>query len=604
MDDEETRESDKPLFSRMMGAIHRQHAWGNAIGFVKLPLIFTDASLYGGAIAQFYLLTVAGGALDDHAADPLVAHLRRATKLKRLAPGYEADLAQLFGPGWRAAVAATFILYGALVVGGGKNTQKKVKRVLPKCDHVLFDVADDMRAARRDFKNCFTQIAKPHAGLDAAVAPEHADALVAYAAEFMDGNNAVVLSVRCVPNWLYAVGVGVAAAALVVARRRRGAMLKRSYGEANLSALVQPQFASASDAERRAKRRRTGGGGGDSSGGDTSDAPPGVCGSEASGADDPILARRPSDTWDTALLAAYVVDCDPLPGADRGLGMGLEMLAPEPSWTGSWASHQAHMSFLYGGTLKAAKSPPRSPEKPKPPRPDDDGSGGASQAGSDLEADTVIQDGRDRSASEDEPATRVAEGARGHAKQHALRRGFFASALKRRLESLQEENARLKRVATECLSVDERKALFESLGSSRTRRRPSSWTNPELPDNPIVWTSEAFLQMTGYDRDDVIGRNCRFLQGPRTDPRQVSVIRDAAYKEHEASVTILNYRKDGTTFWNRFFVAPLRDAEGKVTFFVGVQTDVSAAFARPGTSDVDTPKPSPATLPRSLGSGA
>ena len=69
-------------------------------------------------------------------------------------------------------------------------------------------------------------------------------------------------------------------------------------------------------------------------------------------------------------------------------------------------------------------------------------------------------------------------------------------------------------------------------------------------------------------------------------------------------MTILNYRKDGTTFWNRFFVAPLRDAEGKVTFFVGVQTDVSAAFARPGTSDVDTPKPSPATFPRSLGSGA
>ena len=110
-------------------------------------------------------------------------------------------------------------------------------------------------------------------------------------------------------------------------------MLKRSYGEAHLSALVQPQFASASDAERRAKRRRTGGGGGDSSGGDTSDAPPSVRGSEASGADDPTIARRPSDTWDTALLAAYIVESDPLPGADRGLGMGLEMLAPEPSWT-------------------------------------------------------------------------------------------------------------------------------------------------------------------------------------------------------------------------------------------------------------------------------
>ena len=147
-------------------------------------------------------------------------------------------------------------------------------------------------------------------------------------------------------------------------------------------------------------------------------------------------------------------------------------------------------------------------------------------------------------------------------------------------------------------------------------------TDARQADNPIVWVSDAFLRMTGYSRaaaraasrwprlsprrrrGETVGRNCRFLQGPRTDPRQVSVIRDAVYKEHEASVTILNYRKDGTTFWNRFFVAPLRDAEGKVTFFVGVQTDVSAAFARPGTSDVDTPKPSPATLPRSLGSGA
>ena len=81
-------------------------------------------------------------------------------------------------------------------------------------------------------------------------------------------------------------------------------------------------------------------------------------------------------------------------------------------------------------------------------------------------------------------------------------------------------------------------------------------SNPNLPDNPIVWTSEAFLSMTGYDRDQVIGRNCRFLQGPRTDPKQVAIIREAVTREHEASVTILNYRKDGTTFWNRFSSEP------------------------------------------------
>ena len=106
--------------------------------------------------------------------------------------------------------------------------------------------------------------------------------------------------------------------------------------------------------------------------------------------------------------------------------------------------------------------------------------------------------------------------------------------------------------------------------------------------------------MTGYARDDVIGRNCRFLQGPRTDSRQVSSIRGAVAGGFETSVTLLNYRKDGSTFWNRFFVAPLRDSDGNITYFVGVQTDVSAFFERPCLSDVDTPKPSPAPSIRSL----
>ena len=176
-----------------------------------------------------------------------MAHLRSATGLKRLAPGYESDLSQLFGADeWRAAaalaktaatdayldrlrsagpvelVAAAFILYGALVIGGGKSTQKRVKRVIPRCDHVLFDVSDDMRVARRKFKNCFTQIAKDHAGVE-AVAPEHADELVEYAATYMDGNNAVVLSIRCIPTWLYALTAAVVAAgaAVAIARRRR-----------------------------------------------------------------------------------------------------------------------------------------------------------------------------------------------------------------------------------------------------------------------------------------------------------------------------------------------------------------------------------------------
>ena len=85
--------------------------------------------------------------------------------------------------------AAAFILYGALVVGGGKMTQRKVRKVIPGCQHKLFDVAEDMATCRRDFKNTFTAIGKEF--------PEHFATLEAEAARFMALNNTVVLSVRC-----------------------------------------------------------------------------------------------------------------------------------------------------------------------------------------------------------------------------------------------------------------------------------------------------------------------------------------------------------------------------------------------------------------------
>ncbi|EGB05101.1 hypothetical protein AURANDRAFT_38723, partial [Aureococcus anophagefferens] len=100
-------------------------------------------------------------------------------------------------------------------------------------------------------------------------------------------------------------------------------------------------------------------------------------------------------------------------------------------------------------------------------------------------------------------------------------------------------------------------------------------TDPSLPDNPIVFASHGFLTLTGYSLESVLGRNCRFLQGPRTDPRAVAKIRKAVDEGYDTSVCLLNYRIDGSTFFNQFFVAPLRDGQGNVVNYVGVQCQVS-----------------------------
>ena len=97
------------------------------------------------------------------------------------------------------------------------------------------------------------------------------------------------------------------------------------------------------------------------------------------------------------------------------------------------------------------------------------------------------------------------------------------------------------------------------------------------PDLPIIYVNAAFTMMTGYNVEEVIGRNCRFLQGPDTDPDAVAVIRQAVRAGHATETTLLNYRKDGTTFWNTLTLAPVHDAQGRVTHFVCVQRDVTAA---------------------------
>jgi len=101
-------------------------------------------------------------------------------------------------------------------------------------------------------------------------------------------------------------------------------------------------------------------------------------------------------------------------------------------------------------------------------------------------------------------------------------------------------------------------------------------SDPSLPDCPIVFASESFLELTEYSREEILGRNCRFLQGPGTDPRAVAEIRDAINSGCECTVRLVNYSKSGRPFWNMFTLAPVRDAKGEVWFYIGVQVNVNA----------------------------
>ncbi len=100
-------------------------------------------------------------------------------------------------------------------------------------------------------------------------------------------------------------------------------------------------------------------------------------------------------------------------------------------------------------------------------------------------------------------------------------------------------------------------------------------TDAAQPDNPIVYVNPAFERLTGYTFEEATGRNCRFLQGAETDPQALDKIREAIANRQEINVNLLNYRKDGTPFWNDLTIAPVRDDAGNLTHFVGVQTDVT-----------------------------
>ncbi|MFN5083074.1 MAG: LuxR C-terminal-related transcriptional regulator [Brevundimonas sp.] len=99
-------------------------------------------------------------------------------------------------------------------------------------------------------------------------------------------------------------------------------------------------------------------------------------------------------------------------------------------------------------------------------------------------------------------------------------------------------------------------------------------SDPRLPDNPLVAVNDAFCALTGYDREEIIGRNCRFLAGPATEPWLTDRIREGTRAHRPVLVEILNYKKDGTPFRNAVLVAPLFDTEGELEFFVGTQVEL------------------------------
>ncbi|HSP57109.1 MAG TPA: EAL domain-containing protein [Halomonas sp.] len=96
------------------------------------------------------------------------------------------------------------------------------------------------------------------------------------------------------------------------------------------------------------------------------------------------------------------------------------------------------------------------------------------------------------------------------------------------------------------------------------------------PDLAMVYVNPAFERITGYPRAEVLGRNCRFLQGEQTDPVARQALRDGIVAQRELHVVLRNYRRDGTTFWNDLYISPVRDDNGEVTHFIGVQNDISA----------------------------
>jgi PAS domain S-box-containing protein len=129
------------------------------------------------------------------------------------------------------------------------------------------------------------------------------------------------------------------------------------------------------------------------------------------------------------------------------------------------------------------------------------------------------------------------------------------------------------RITAELAGLDDGTDPFAA--AVRATRMPMVITNPREADNPIAFVNDAFCRLTGYSREEIIGRNCRFLQGPESDPAAVGRIRAAIEAQEPIEIDIRNHAKDGRPFWNRLLIAPVHDAGGVLTYFFASQFDVT-----------------------------
>ncbi len=106
-------------------------------------------------------------------------------------------------------------------------------------------------------------------------------------------------------------------------------------------------------------------------------------------------------------------------------------------------------------------------------------------------------------------------------------------------------------------------------------RMPMCLTDPHRHDNPIIFCNQAFEQLTGYGQEEILGRNCRFLQGPDTDPEAVAEIHRALDAGEDVHIEVLNYRKNGSSFWNALFISPVTDTAGALVYHFASQLDVT-----------------------------